>query len=552
MGRGFMIRTINDVRGSGHRWTELILVSVGICGFLGWYGFPFLTTAADDARMVFAFNYDEALHLRIVGDSLADGSLRIYFRSYGLLYFYSAIIPLSLFAMFHSVSEQHIMLVLRLIPLLSAAGVCLLTYLICARYWGRRAAIASVLLLLTVPGIFRDMSVLSHPDMLQVFFVVFCLYFCCRLEEEWRYSFVFCAAIAAGLAFASKYGGILLLPILWLLVGLWVFGFIKDGGSNVSRLPRCLEKTPLSSSPFLALVFWVGVTTTVFGAVFFVTSPFSFEDWGFIKGIMAESAHMRTGHIFREQASLGDWVAVVTSPAFIGPILAFVFLLGVIFAVVSVRISRFTPHFRFPLTLWIWFAIYLLSVVPFFNVVRARYLLPVLPVIVMIAAVTLVAVADLVAEIFFRTRRREVAASLLILVLIGLCTARLPGIRLERDTAFTREEENAAMVAGRWLEDHFPTTSTVLYDAYSYVPPAFTEAVLTHRSLDYLQEIRPDIVVVNSVVRSWYLDLARADDYRHGRSEFESRYRYYHSLENEETEYRLLKEFDGIKIYTNQ
>jgi len=73
------------------------------------------------------------------------------------------------------------------------------------------------LFLCSVPLLFLEFSVLSHPDIPQVFFMVCGVYAGCRLMEERHWRWLNLRSVAAGLAFASKYSGLFLLHVRWII-----------------------------------------------------------------------------------------------------------------------------------------------------------------------------------------------------------------------------------------------------------------------------------------------------------------------------------------------
>jgi hypothetical protein len=68
--------------------------------------------------------------------------------------------------------------------------------------------------------------------------------------------------------------------------------------------------------------------------------------------------------------------------------------------------------------------------------------------------------------------------------------------------------------AGRFLECRLPESSRIVYDYFSYVPPAFRDAVPTWGGTRaWLASVDPDIVIVNSVTADPVMGEARHREY---------------------------------------
>jgi hypothetical protein len=79
-----------------------------------------------------------------------------------------------------------------------------------------------------------------------------------------------------------------------------------------------------------------------------------------------------------------------------------------------------------------------------------------------------------------------------------------------------RERTSDAVLLGRWLECRVPSSARIAYDYLSYVPPAFQNASPTWGgSRDWLSQLNPDIVIVNSVTAGSAMgDAVHAEYYR--------------------------------------
>ncbi|MBT6048350.1 MAG: phospholipid carrier-dependent glycosyltransferase [Candidatus Scalindua sp.] len=202
-----------------NRNLEFLIFTVLVSIYFIWFAWPLVWIASENSRLVSAFNADEVRHLQILNEMINQRTLKVNsgFTTYGHLFFNVAFIILFPLSCFVEVSEQQIIVVLRLVSVIFAVATVTVTFLLTRRYFGQFAAWLAAFLLSIIPLSFLHYSVMSHPDTVQLFFLVLGIYFCCRLLEEDRMKWVIAASSAAGLAFACKYTGLFLLPIIWMI-----------------------------------------------------------------------------------------------------------------------------------------------------------------------------------------------------------------------------------------------------------------------------------------------------------------------------------------------
>lgn len=200
-----------------NRRLEFLLLMALAIMYFAWFAWPLVWTASENSRLVSVFESDEATHLQMLKEAISQRTLKLEFKDYGHLEFNVALLPLLLLSYFTKVSEQQIIVVLRLVPTVFAIATIAITFLLTQRYFGRLAAWLATSLLSIVPLNFLHWSVTSHPDIPQVFFLVLGVYFCCRLVEEEHSMWLIWASASAGLAQACKYSGIFLLPVVWMV-----------------------------------------------------------------------------------------------------------------------------------------------------------------------------------------------------------------------------------------------------------------------------------------------------------------------------------------------
>jgi 4-amino-4-deoxy-L-arabinose transferase-like glycosyltransferase len=216
-------------------WLELVLVFVLAATYLTWFAWPLLWSASENERLVGTFNTDEQAHVLLIKEAIDAGTLRLGYIQYGYAYLNMALLPLYLLSQFVAVTEQQIIVWLRMIPTLFAIATVVWAFSMTREYFGRLAAwVATVLLSLTVLN-FVEMAVMSHSDIPQVFFVMLGIYFCCRLLGDASLKWLVLASAASGLAFGFKYSGLFLLPVVGLCGVCAVLTGVPRDQVNVGR-----------------------------------------------------------------------------------------------------------------------------------------------------------------------------------------------------------------------------------------------------------------------------------------------------------------------------
>src|SRR5215203_88977 len=176
---------------------------------------PLLRYGIDDLRLAAVFSSDESLSGIIVRTMLDGRTLSPnHFFAYGALYHELGallVVPLA----WSGPSDYAILLALRAVSLLAGAGALSLLYLLGARLSGTATGLLAVAIAAASPTLAR-WSVTAHPDTLQLLLMTGCLIAICAVRHSPSRGRLALAAALAGLAFATKYGGALLLPVVLL------------------------------------------------------------------------------------------------------------------------------------------------------------------------------------------------------------------------------------------------------------------------------------------------------------------------------------------------
>jgi len=270
---------------------ELLSVVIVAAIYLVWFAWPLFWSASENVRLVATFNTDEVAHVILLKEAISSRFPRLGYIQYGYAYLNMGLLPLFLLSYFIDVTEQQIIVWLRMIPTLFAIATVVLTFLMARRYFGRLIAWLSAFLLSFTVLNFLKMSAMSHSDILQVFFLMLGIYFCCRLTEDRRLMWLIWASVAAGFAFGCKYSGLFLLPIIGFYGLLHTIRMdavqVKVNSDRVIKIGRIL--TALSGGALLILGFVIIPYAAVpyVGAVYFgVSMPQFFNSMRFLSVVV--------------------------------------------------------------------------------------------------------------------------------------------------------------------------------------------------------------------------------------------------------------------------
>lgn len=258
---------------------ETLLIFALIALFFAWMFWPLLWVAIENQRLVAVFYSDETIHFRLIKKALSERSLMIYFESYGHLYFNITLLPLYIISFFTNLSDVEIMFALRLVPALFGSMTAVTTFFLARRYFGSLAGWVSFVLLLTLPLEFLTRSVISNVDVPQIFFLTLGIFFCIQFADQSRLRWLFLASVAAGLAFACKYSGLFLLPLVWLLaIGHLLLRNKQPIAYLDTRLVAQVARYATAGIGVIGIIVGIVVTPELGIAVHLLTSDGGFTD----------------------------------------------------------------------------------------------------------------------------------------------------------------------------------------------------------------------------------------------------------------------------------
>lgn len=331
-----------------------------------------ITWGLPDASHLFSYHPDEFHSLR-GAFSLAMGDANPHFFNYGSLYLYlvAAAAGLAnpvLFAKLATASPGGPVLPealrmwtydARLVTVILAVATVAVVYATARRIWGHREGLAAGLLLALAPlhVLHSHYATVDAPG---AFFTALACYFAVAMVEETRWRTVVWAGVAAGLAASVKYsGGVALVAP----ATAWAVVWLRDRGTG-------------NAPPWTILPALAGTAL----AAFALTSPYTFIDWpNAWRDISFEMQHMRTGDDPAMMALFpSGWAfqAGVVSMG-VGYVMVAAAIVGLEVGIASRRRALW------PLLV---FGLVVFAIIGASNVRYARYAVPLLPVVAVLAA----------------------------------------------------------------------------------------------------------------------------------------------------------------------
>jgi hypothetical protein len=205
--------------------------------------------------------------------------------------------------------------------------------------------------------------------------------------------------------------------------------------------------------------------------------------------------------------------------------------------------------------IWVWVAIHMGLLLVAIRFFAPHFVLPVLPFLLILALHPLSVLADAVASRTPQAQRVRLAlASSLVLVLVAIeLVAAVPEVRAYRQSQIMKEQDNRIEV-GRWLVEHYPDSTHIVYDMTAYVPAQFHTAEALSQALAQQvgQDNPPEVVVVSDWIADMYADSQRADSYHEGPEAFFLLHNYYTVLREERLGYTLVYEKGPFHVYEHQ
>jgi len=292
------------------------------------------------------------------------------------------------------------------------------------------------------------------------------------------------------------------------------------------------------------------ISICLFVGSFFLVSPYSFVKFSFIQGMLYEAKHTAFGHGFKSTHIGLSWFNILFSPPLLDKLVLCLSIIGFIFFLKKVTAYYRTAIFSPEGILWLWFFFQMMFLVLKINIESPHYLLPVTPIIIILALQTLDAFRNIVEKLMsnrkFSVRLSAFTAFAIFVFELG---NNIEPMNMHRQTAQKRVQSSIAVEAGNWLETHYEPGTCILYDHYSYVPPVFDDAHFTWGgTLELLNNVKPDVIIINQKISSRFSDMRAAPLFGNGEKAFLKIYQYYESVQNSSGSYSLVQSFGSGAI----
>ncbi len=486
---------------------------------------PLLPLAASDLGLVGVVSSDEALAGRIVHHMVAARTASPdHFFAYGALTFDLAALLLTPVAAVGHLSDRAVVVALRAVSLVGGAATVLLTAALARRLAGSPAGLVAAALVAVTPEL-ATWSVTAHPDTLQLALLTGGLLVAMALAERSTPPRLLLGGALAGLAFGTKYLGVLLLPLL--------------------LLAAALGRRRYSGARPLALVQDGSLLAAAFALAFALTNPYALlEPRQALGQLRAEIAHAHAGHVFDLGGGPLAWPRALLSIGLGGPLMPGLALVGV----VACGAARGPERVRAALLAG-WLGAYLAYLMARVGYEAPRYALPLVPGAAALAAAGLVRC----------TRPLVAAAARPALLAFGvlLAAAVLPpslatvGRVQDRLALAAGLERDARVQAGRWLDAVAPDDAAILTDAYVYLPSRRMGVTVTFGlTRELVDRVRPLYIVTNEDIRGRFRWAEGAARYIDGPDAYAARQEAYAALEEGRLGcYRLARDFGTVKVY---
>jgi len=507
-----------------HSYVPVIIVFV----LFVFFAVPLLPLAADDIRMADVFSADEALAAATLRHLHQNDTLRLDTFSYGGLFYYLPLLALKVWGLFGEVTERVVLVVLRAACAAAGLGCLWLTFRIGRMVAGYGTGIMAAYLLLATPTFLR-WSVETHPDLPQLFWMLCALQSALALCSGFSWRRLCIGVLFAGLAAGTKYGGIFLLPVLAAAVLLPT----SDGPSHATAWARLKEGR-----------YQVAMVTipVLFVGVFAVTNPYALFNFEAFKQHLAfEREHLRFGHMFEAGRAGLSWVwnLLVLSGYAAG-----VFALVKTAFLLSGRDGRMSPA---SCVMLLWIGGYTGYLVLTANFLAMRHLLPVLAPVYILGAAGFFRLIDLFGKMLGRSGRMAMISLSLILI---FGSHAIGAVELFRHKWF-RLDSSAEITAGRWIGTRYPENTSIVFDAYAYVPSKYRDSFRTFgQSYPLINHFQPDVIVVRHAIANRYGNREDAERFKQGIDVFLDRHLFYRLLASGGVgSYLKVKAFSGIEIF---
>jgi 4-amino-4-deoxy-L-arabinose transferase-like glycosyltransferase len=495
--------------------------------------------AVGDVRQLVALSpvsTDESRLVRMVLSNLHSGHFGSHrYYDYGGFYFMLCLALAYPAQALTSLDEPTVLVLSRLVSVLFGALSLWGLYLLGRRLFDQMTALLATIIMM-VSWVFIFWSVSDHPDSAQVFFLLMALYGCIRLIETSVHRWLWFASLCAALSFSIKYVGIFMLPVIWLAYGLSTVMDWEKGGIPDLRRIRVRFFT------------WSAAIGLMFGAVFFLTTPYALLNFHEFVGKMKFTSSVASLGKFGVVTHGTVWLEEIGSPKVLSWVLV-LFVLAYLVVFFVRYVTRFrdrSPIVDAQLVVIGWVAIFLAFLYWFIDYHPPHYLLPIVPALCLFAARG--------AMELFRIDSPHKGLTWIVRGAAALILVYALLVRGQEVLAFVQARMSFSLAdhpiirSGEWLEKTFPPDIRIGSDvSYNYIPKSFARLQMD-KSLD------TDVILLNRSAAGTFNDPELANGFVGGRDAFVRAYEFYQTLldtQRRPADIIEIRDFGPVVVYLN-
>lgn len=407
------------------------------------------------------------------------------FFNYGGGYYYPVVGLLILVQNFVSITPQIAVIMLRSVSLLSVIGIACLLFA-----FGRSIGLSPIQRILSALSFLLMKAVIgltlgAHPDMLQAFYILAGLYVLSTVNSIFEIRKIAVVAFLAGLAAGVKYAGL----FLFLVLGAYCVCLAVVSG-KVDGLERKFVRKLL----FIVIV--------AFSVGFLLCNPYVLLDSKeFFLDILYENYHINFGDYLGSSWNPKIWISLLTNE-YTGEMLilsgstALLYLLtrkGVVSAVKRYKFANSDAE-RVIIALGMFLVLYGGYLLLRVNFHTARYLLPIIPLIILIIFKLLFAASNYV--------ERNIGAKLYItIIVVGIVLISFLQITLNSYLLFTDyllRPHSTRIELSRFMENMYEPGTRVWSTEYVYLTENFSRVGTDYFLLpEKMYKDEPEIIIIS-------------------------------------------------------
>ena len=186
--------------------------------------------------------------------------------------------------------------------------------------------------------------------------------------------------------------------------------------------------------------------------------------------------------------------------------------------------------------------------------VEARYILMLIPSMIILAVVLGVSLWKKASKSSLSKKYQLLLQAFILLI---LAFVSFNGIREWRDWSNqhrNREHTNESILAGNWLEENAQKDLSIYCDLTCYIPDSFSKIVREKQvRLSKISELQTDIIVMTNSRYYQFWDSSRIDNFLLEKEKFWDIHYFYHAFQDSVYQnYHLWKDFEDVRIFKKE